>query len=68
MAFDGLTDAFYGYPMGMTAENIAHRWDLSRETQDAFALESQQRAAAAQARGDFATEIVPINVPQRKGK
>ena len=67
MSNDGLTDAFAGTPMGITAETIAERWALSREAQDAFALESQRRAAAAQARGDFDAEICPITVPNRKG-
>ena len=64
---DGLTDAFFDYPMGMTAENIADRWDISRQAQDEFALESQRRAAAAQEQGRFTPEICPITVPGRKG-
>ena len=64
---DGLLDAFQGYHMGQTAENIAHRWNISRTEQDEFALHSQQKAAAAQAAGRFAEEIVPVRVPGRKG-
>ena len=67
MSFDGLTDAFHAYPMGMTAENIAERWNISRAAQDAFALQSQERAATAQANGAFKAEIVPIIVPNRRG-
>ncbi|MGP6140520.1 acetyl-CoA C-acetyltransferase [Jeotgalibaca sp. A127] len=65
---DGLWDAFYDYHMGITAENIAEKFDISREDQDAFALESQLRAEAAIKAGKFADEIVPIAVPQRKGE
>ena len=64
---DGLTDAQLNYAMGITAENVAERWKITREDQDAFALESQRRAAAAQATGAFREEIVPVNVPGRKG-
>jgi acetyl-CoA C-acetyltransferase len=64
---DGLTDAQLNYAMGITAENVAERWEISREDQDAFALESQRRAAAAKASGAFSEEIVPVNVPARKG-
>jgi len=64
---DGLTDAQLNYAMGMTAENVAERWKITREDQDAFALESQRRAAAAKASGAFSEEIVPVNVPGRKG-
>lgn len=67
MIRDGLTDAFYGYHMGVTAENIASRWQLSRETQDEFAVTSQNRAEAAQKAGRFADEIVPFVVKGRKG-
>lgn len=63
---DGLIDAAYGYPMGITAENIAERWGLSRAAQDTFALESQARAAAAQAAHAFAVEISPVTVKTRK--
>ena len=64
---DGLMDAFHGYHMGITAENIAERWRITRADQDAFALQSQQRAATALASGAFAAEICPIQVPGRKG-
>jgi len=64
---DGLTDAQLNYAMGITAENVAERWKITREDQDAFALESQRRAAAAKASGAFCEEIVPVNVPGRKG-
>ena len=67
MLRDGLWDAFNDYPMGQTAENVARQWKISREEQDAFALESQRKAAAAQAAGHFADEIVPVAVPGRKG-
>jgi acetyl-CoA C-acetyltransferase len=64
---EGLTDLQLGYAMGITAENVAARWKITREAQDAFALESQRRAAAAKEEGAFAEEIVPVNVPSRKG-
>ena len=64
---DGLTDAQLNYAMGITAENVAERCKITREDQDAFALESQRRAAAAKAAGAFREEIVPVNVPGRKG-
>ena len=64
---DGLLDAFYGYPMGQTAENVARRFGISRETQDVFALASQQKASAASRGGRFAAEIVPIEIAARKG-
>ena len=67
MINDGLWDAFNNYHMGITAENIAEKWNLSREEQDAFALASQQKAEAAVKAGRFKDEIVPIAVPQRKG-
>ncbi|MBP6116363.1 MAG: acetyl-CoA C-acetyltransferase [Neisseriaceae bacterium] len=67
MMYDGLTDAYAHYPMGITAENIAEKYQISREAQDAFALSSQQKAAAAQKAGKFKDEIVPISIPQRKG-
>lgn len=67
MVSDGLWDAFNDYHMGQTAENIASRWDISREAQDAFALGSQQKAGRAQAAGRFVEEIIPITIPQRKG-
>ena len=64
---DGLTDVFHNYHMGITAENIAEQWNISREEQDAFAVESQRRAAAAIASGAFADEVVPVKVPGKKG-
>lgn len=64
---DGLSDAFYGYPMGITAENVVRQCGLTRENQDAFALRSQQRASAAAKAGRFADEIVPVTVRGRKG-
>ena len=67
MIKDGLTDAFHGYHMGITAENIAKRWNLSRDDQDAFALASQNKAEAAQKAGRFDEEIVPFTVKTRKG-
>ncbi|WP_377293592.1 acetyl-CoA C-acetyltransferase [Rhizobium sp. SG2393] len=67
MIKDGLTDAFYGYHMGITAENVARQWQLSRDDQDAFALSSQNKAEAAQKAGKFADEIVPFTVKTRKG-
>jgi acetyl-CoA C-acetyltransferase len=65
---DGLLDAFHHYHMGITAENLATRYGISREEQDAFALASQHKALAAQAAGRFAAEILPISIPQRKGE
>ncbi|MCA1368890.1 acetyl-CoA C-acetyltransferase [Ensifer aridi] len=67
MIKDGLTDAFYGYHMGTTAENVARKWQLTREEQDDFALRSQNKAEAAQKAGRFADEIVPFIVKTRKG-
>lgn len=67
MIKDGLWDAFNQYHMGVTAENLAEKYSISREEQDAFAAQSQQRAVAAQEAGKFAEEIVPVEVPQRKG-
>lgn len=67
MIKDGLWDAFHGYHMGTTAENVAAKWEISRETQDAFAAASQQKAEAAQAAGRFKDEIVPVTVKNRKG-
>ncbi|EKF61316.1 acyltransferase [Agrobacterium albertimagni AOL15] len=67
MIKDGLTDAFYGYHMGTTAENVARQWQLTRDEQDAFALASQNKAEAAQVAGRFKDEIVPVIVPSRKG-
>ncbi len=67
MIKDGLTDAFYGYHMGITAENIARQWQLSREEQDQFAVASQNKAEAAQKAGRFTDEIVPFTIQTRKG-
>jgi acetyl-CoA C-acetyltransferase len=67
MIIDGLWDAFNNYHMGTTAENIAQKFGFSREDQDAFAAESQQKAEAALDHNHFANEIVPIEIPQRKG-
>ena len=65
---DGLWDAFNDYHMGITAENLAQKYELSREDQDAFAAASQQKAAAAIEAGYFKREITPILIPQRKGE
>jgi acetyl-CoA C-acetyltransferase len=67
MLKDGLMDAFHGYHMGNTAENVAARWQLTREEQDAFAVASQNKAEAAQKAGRFKDEIVPYVVKTRKG-
>ena len=67
MLKDGLWDAFHGYHMGQTAENIASRWQITREDQDRFAVTSQNRAEAAQKAGKFADEIVPVTIKGRKG-
>lgn len=67
MIRDGLSDAFSGVHMGITAENIAEQWNLTREELDAFAADSQQKAEAALKAGKFKDEIVPVEVPQRKG-
>jgi len=66
MVLDALTDAFNGYHMGVTAENIAEKYNLSKESQDAFALESQRRAISAVDSGRFKDEIVPVEVKTRK--
>lgn len=68
MLHDGLNDAFYDYHMGVTAENIAEKYDISREEQDNLAKESQNRAEAAIKNGRFKEEITPISVPQRRGE
>ena len=68
MVQDGLTDAFNNYHMGITAENIAERYGITREEQDAFAVDSQRKAAEAMAAGRFKDEIVPVSIPQRKGE
>jgi acetyl-CoA C-acetyltransferase len=67
MIKDGLWDAFHGYHMGQTAENIASRWQITREDQDKFAVTSQNRAEAAQKSGKFADEIAPVTIKGRKG-
>ncbi|MFN5614213.1 MAG: acetyl-CoA C-acetyltransferase [Brevundimonas sp.] len=67
MIRDGLWDAFHGYHMGQTAENIAARWEIDRAAQDRFAVTSQNRAEAAQKAGRFAAEIVPVTIASRKG-
>ncbi len=67
MLKDGLIDAFHGYHMGVTAENIASRWQISREEQDHFAVASQNKAEAAQNAGRFKDEIVAVTVAGRKG-
>jgi acetyl-CoA C-acetyltransferase len=67
MISDGLWDAFNDYHMGITAENLADQYEISREAQDAFAASSQQKAAAAIEAGRFVDEITPIMIPQRKG-
>tara|TARA_B110001454_G_scaffold200366_1_gene205920 strand:+ start:216 stop:1388 length:1173 start_codon:yes stop_codon:yes gene_type:complete len=67
MVFDGLTDAFNGYHMGITAENLAEQYQITREEQDAFAVGSQNKAEAARAAGRFADEIAPVTIKGRKG-
>jgi len=67
MLKDGLLDAFHGYHMGSTAENIASRWQITREEQDAFAVASQNKAEAAQKSGRLKDEIAPVTVTTRKG-
>ncbi|NRF68943.1 acetyl-CoA C-acetyltransferase [Aquincola sp. S2] len=67
MIVDGLFDVYNKYHMGITAENVAKKYEISRDKQDALALASQQKAAAAQDAGKFKDEIVPVLIPQRKG-
>ena len=67
MLQDGLIDAFHGYHMGVTAENIAKKWQITREEQDRFAVGSQNKAEAAQKAGRFKDEIVPVTISSRKG-
>ncbi len=67
MIVDGLWDVYNQYHMGITAENVAKKYGISRDAQDALALASQQKAAAAQEAGRFKDEIVPFSIPQRKG-
>ena len=68
MIRDGLWDAFNGYHMGQTAENVAEQWQISREQQDEFALASQNKAEAAQKAGKFDDEVIPFTVKTRKGE
>jgi acetyl-CoA C-acetyltransferase len=68
MIKDGLWDAFNGYHMGNTAENVAQRWQITREQQDAFAAGSQAKAEAAQKAGRFKEEIVPVKITTRRGE
>ncbi|WP_340115939.1 acetyl-CoA C-acetyltransferase [Pelagibius sp. 7325] len=68
MIKDGLWDAFNGYHMGNTAENVAKQWQITREEQDAFAAASQNKAEAAQKAGRFSDEIVPVTIKSRKGE
>ena len=67
MIVDGLWDVYNQYHMGITAENVAKKYGITREMQDALALASQQKAAAAQDAGKFVDEIVPVSIPQKKG-
>ena len=67
MIKDGLWDAFHGYHMGQTAENIAEKWQIGRESQDRFAVESQNRAEKARGEGRFKDEIAPVTIKGRKG-
>ena len=67
MLKDGLMDAFHGYHMGNTAENVAQKWQLTREVQDTFAVASQNKAEAAQKAGRFKDEIAPVTIKGRKG-
>jgi acetyl-CoA C-acetyltransferase len=67
MIKDGLWDAFHGYHMGTTAENVAQKWQITREEQDKFAMASQNKAEAAQKAGRFKDEIVPVTIKGRKG-
>ena len=68
MLKDGLLDAFNGYHMGVTAENVAREWQITREEQDRFAVASQNKAEAARKAGKFKDEIVPVSVKERKGE
>src|ERR1700757_4388474 len=67
MIKDGLWDAFNGYHMGNTAENVAKQWQITRQMQDAFAVASQNKAEAAMKAGKFKDEIVPVTIKSRKG-
>lgn len=68
MVYDGLTDVFNQYHMGITAENLVEQYGISREEQDTFAVNSQQKAVRAQQNGEFDSEIVLVSIPQRKGE
>ncbi len=68
MLKDGLLDAFHGYHMGVTAENVAREWQITREMQDSFAVASQNKAEAARKAGRFKDEIVPVVIKERKGE
>ena len=68
MLRDGLTDGFEDYHMGITAENVAEQYGITREDQDSFALQSQKRAVAAVEAGRFKEEIIPVEIPQRRGE
>jgi len=68
MLKDGLIDAFHGYHMGVTAENVAREWQITREAQDTFAVASQNKAEAARKSGRFKQEIAPVTVKERKGE
>src|SRR6266849_10811892 len=68
MISDGLWDAFNGYHMANTAENVAQRWQITREQQDGFAAASQAKAEAAQKAGRFKDEIVPVTIAGRRGE
>ena len=68
MIRDGLWDAFNGYHMGQTAENVAEKWQISREAQDEFAVASQNKAEAAQKAGKFDDEVIPFTIKTRKGE
>ena len=67
MIKDGLWDAFNGYHMGNTAENVAKQWQITRQMQDEFAVASQNKAEAAMKAGKFKDEIVPVTIKARKG-
>ena len=68
MIIDGLTDAFNNYHMGVTAENVARQWQITREQQDEFAVKSQNKAEAAQKAGKFKDEIVPYHDLDQEGR
>ena len=68
MLRDGLTDGFEDYHMGITAENVAEQYGITREDQDSFALQSQKRAVAAVESGRFKEEIIPVEIPQKRGE